>query len=1083
MKNTSRYLLFFVLFVAILCLFVACSDFEEEITDEPDETTTADPALTTTVDPAATTTERAPLWTLKPVTGITVTLSPVTVPLPVTMRPVTVRPVTMPIPVTTTKAPITTTAPVTTAPIDAVLTGTYVDAEGSTSVVFSGNFLKVINEETLVYVYELNPEMTEISVIFEENYLREYLAEKFGDRYDEETFDSIVATFMEDSVETVSFEMGDDAVRIANTWYYRPGAVPPVTAAPVTTALPITSVPVTTTVPVTTGPAYVRDGEYIYFGEWPQTVKASDVTVSDVTDERGYYLGSDGAYYAKVKANPNGSCVFSTGEAVVSGLVYYFKVEPIRWKIVSEADGEALLLCDSIIDARSFGGSSNDYMSSSIRKWLNGSFYEAAFGQSERELILASVVDGSTEENVVLLSLGEVEGLSYTDRRKATSDYSRAFGAFTSTSGDYVGNGWWWTRTAWPGASIYVRHVWCSGTANYSTDYSNVSSDHGGVVPALRFDLSNDRELTTLVTFDPANGETATTKRVSLGYKLLPIAPPSNNAYLLDGWKVNGEYWDFENDIVTGPMTLVATWVQDSEKSYLTEKELTQAYFDLDPVVYKGGSIAKNSYTITDCPQPCNAIYTFRMVDEDGNLIRELGETVPSEVGLYEVTATFEFKTSRKYQAYHGTPLPKPITATLEIVPAAAKGFGVQDITIYAYDGMNYLPDATAFEGKNNIHTGILPGGVGVKEYRITDADQNPVATITGEGVYTVEVVYWQEGNNWTEASLASKTATITVKAIADDKQVKRHDGVVVDGLLDDAYLNSAKYTGVYQGKGEATNNLEFVFDGEVVDPMTNIALYYISKGVGLDANFDIGVEVDVYVLWGTPAGSDIPWIYVAVVVEDQTDYQRSALYTAQRNPWINDGIELYYNFGGYETPIFAKRSSTSWADTYPTYKAVTNNSAARDGEAFTASRAQQSVFYDRIEFASTREETVPGANEGLPVTYISEYAFPAQAESYAGIPGNQYIQVEGDVLTAGELLFFGIQVNDLTYLEPGYDDNVPTGAKYADDYTFALEGDWVDFEKNAQEYVCAVGNRQPAYLMSEQGGPMIFQLSDEYAE
>ena len=531
----------------------------------------------------------------------------------------------------------------------------------------------------------------------------------------------------------------------------------------------------------------------------------------------------------------------------------------------------------------------------------------------------------------------------------------------------------------------------------------------------------------------------------------------------------------------TAPVT-TAPVVDDSEKEYLTEKELTQAYFDLDPVPYEGKSISKNGYTIKDCPQPCNAIYTFRMVDEDGNLIRDLGETVPSEVGLYEVTATFEFKTSRKYQAYHGTPLPQPVTGTLEIVPAAAKGFGVQNISLYAYDGMSYLPDANADAGKTNMHIGTLPAGVTVKEYKITDAESNTVATITGAGVYTVEVVYQQEGNNWTAASLASKTATITVKAIADDKQVKRHDNVVIDGQLDDAYLNSAKYTGVYQGKGEASNNLEFVFDGEVVDPMTNIALYYISKGSGIDANFEIGVEVDVYVLWGTPAGSDIPWIYVAVVVEDQTDYQRSALYTAQRNPWINDGIEIYYNFGGYETPTFTQVSTTNWADTYPTYKAVTNNSAARDGESFTAVRAQQSVFYDRIEFASTREETVPGANEGLAVTYISEYAFPAQAESHTGVPGNQYIQKEGAVLTAGELLFLGIQVNDLTYLEPGYDNNVPTGAKYADDYTMQCQGDWVDFEKNAQKYVCSLGNRNAAYLMSEQGGPMIFQLSDEYA-
>ena len=43
---------------------------------------------------------------------------------------------------------------------------------------------------------------------------------------------------------------------------------------------------------------YVRDGDYIYFGEYPQTIKASDVVITSTQDERGYYLGSDGAAFA-----------------------------------------------------------------------------------------------------------------------------------------------------------------------------------------------------------------------------------------------------------------------------------------------------------------------------------------------------------------------------------------------------------------------------------------------------------------------------------------------------------------------------------------------------------------------------------------------------------------------------------------------------------------------------------------------------------------------------------------------------------------------------------------------------------------
>ena len=49
---------------------------------------------------------------------------------------------------------------------------------------------------------------------------------------------------------------------------------------------------------------YTREGDYIYFGEYPQTIKANDVQITDTVDSRGYYLGADGEYYAKVVSNP-----------------------------------------------------------------------------------------------------------------------------------------------------------------------------------------------------------------------------------------------------------------------------------------------------------------------------------------------------------------------------------------------------------------------------------------------------------------------------------------------------------------------------------------------------------------------------------------------------------------------------------------------------------------------------------------------------------------------------------------------------------------------------------------------------------
>ena len=43
-------------------------------------------------------------------------------------------------------------------------------------------------------------------------------------------------------------------------------------------------------------PAFKIVDGYVYFGEYPQTLKASDVTISETKNTKGYYLGSDNAW-------------------------------------------------------------------------------------------------------------------------------------------------------------------------------------------------------------------------------------------------------------------------------------------------------------------------------------------------------------------------------------------------------------------------------------------------------------------------------------------------------------------------------------------------------------------------------------------------------------------------------------------------------------------------------------------------------------------------------------------------------------------------------------------------------------------
>lgn len=279
---------------------------------------------------------------------------------------------------------------------------------------------------------------------------------------------------------------------------------------------------------------YHREEGYIYFGEYPQTLKADDVTITATTDSRGYYLGSDNAYYAKVTATPYDSgYTFSDGSAVTDGTVYYFKVEPILWRILSQSDDTALILCDSIIANKAYQSSyqysngeyyttangapsgtyANNYQYSEVRAWLNAEFYNAAFSALQQELILTTTVDNSTSttgydpnpyicestrDKVFLLSYADATNNYYgfssdfmaydAARIKKPSDYSRAVGAWVGTA---YGNGYWRLRSPCNVKSYFARGVSGGGYVNGGCVYGiDLYYDSNGIVPALQIRLN-----------------------------------------------------------------------------------------------------------------------------------------------------------------------------------------------------------------------------------------------------------------------------------------------------------------------------------------------------------------------------------------------------------------------------------------------------------------------------------------------------------------------------------------------------------------------------------------------------------------
>ncbi len=257
----------------------------------------------------------------------------------------------------------------------------------------------------------------------------------------------------------------------------------------------------------TSATTYVKEDGYIYFGEYPQTIKEEGVTITNTQDERGYYLGSDGLYYAKIVATPyDEGYAFSSGSAIKKDFVYYFKVEPIRWKVLIERDNTAFLLCDSIIDNQIFDANNNNYAESDIRVWLNEAFYETAFSDLQKAIIFTTMVDNSaqstgeytnpyacenTSDKIFLPSYLEVINSMdvFTDKgaQLLTSDYARTLGVQISLTTGYYGNGGWFVRSPSKAFSYAVRGVdYAGGTHGTYVTYYNGA----GVVPALWIQLS-----------------------------------------------------------------------------------------------------------------------------------------------------------------------------------------------------------------------------------------------------------------------------------------------------------------------------------------------------------------------------------------------------------------------------------------------------------------------------------------------------------------------------------------------------------------------------------------------------------------
>lgn len=323
---------------------------------------------------------------------------------------------------------------------------------------------------------------------------------------------------------------------------------------------------------------YTRDGDNIYFGYWPQTLERDENVIAKLNEiagtpplprdkENPYNWEShegttymwqkiviyNGTKYLGVQMNDyRASGVYSlTSYIMKNGYftfeVYWFKYEPIKWRILTTSGNSAYIMSDIALDSFSIqpdrkeenrdglyasynnstgvpdGTYANNWEYCFLRGWLNETFYNEVFNKLQKEIIQTTHLDNTarssnpndypkyygygekagknkfadqcknTDDKIFLLSLRDITTTAYgfnkdvlakdPARNLQATDFAKLHGAPMNTNDKKYVT--WYTRSPAPanGNQGYATFV-LDRHAKGAIDSIDLVPD-GGVVPAL----------------------------------------------------------------------------------------------------------------------------------------------------------------------------------------------------------------------------------------------------------------------------------------------------------------------------------------------------------------------------------------------------------------------------------------------------------------------------------------------------------------------------------------------------------------------------------------------------------------------
>ncbi len=323
---------------------------------------------------------------------------------------------------------------------------------------------------------------------------------------------------------------------------------------------------------------YTREGDYIYFGYWPQTLERDENVIAKLNEMAGKpplprdkenpynweshegttYMWQkiviyNGTKYLGVQMNDyRASGVYSLRSYIMKNgyftyEVYWFKYEPIKWKILTTSGNSAYIMSDIALDSFSIqpdrkeenrdglyasynnstgvpdGTYANNWEYCFLRQWLNETFYNEVFNKLQKEIIQTTHLDNTarssnpndypkyygygekagknkfadqcknTDDKIFLLSLRDITTTAYgfnkdvlakdPARNLQATDFAKLHGAPMNTNDKKYVT--WYTRSPAPanGNQGYATFV-LDRHAKGAIDSIDLVPD-GGVVPAL----------------------------------------------------------------------------------------------------------------------------------------------------------------------------------------------------------------------------------------------------------------------------------------------------------------------------------------------------------------------------------------------------------------------------------------------------------------------------------------------------------------------------------------------------------------------------------------------------------------------